>query len=67
MAGRDFHPLIQRWFKEQIGEPTAAQRLGWPAIRSGRDVLIAVAGEALEDEAPPVAVPRDAALHPANG
>src|SRR5438045_2905713 len=41
MAREAFHPLIQRWFEERIGTPTAAQRLGWPAIRSGRDTLIA--------------------------
>src|SRR5246500_744077 len=41
MARSDFHPLIQKWFREQIGEPTPAQRQGWPAIRSGLDVLIA--------------------------
>ncbi|HEY2806075.1 MAG TPA: DEAD/DEAH box helicase [Gemmatimonadales bacterium] len=41
MPGNGFHPLIERWFKERIGTPTAAQRRGWPAIRSGRDTLIA--------------------------
>ncbi|MBF8300416.1 MAG: box helicase-like [Acidobacteria bacterium] len=36
-----FHPAIQRWFAERLGEPSAPQREGWPLIRSGRHVLIA--------------------------
>jgi ATP-dependent helicase Lhr and Lhr-like helicase len=36
-----FHPLIARWFKENLGAPTPPQKLGWPAIASGRDTLIA--------------------------
>ncbi|MFN2399121.1 MAG: DEAD/DEAH box helicase, partial [Gemmatimonadaceae bacterium] len=36
-----FHPAIARWFAERIGEPTAAQRRGWEAIRSGQHTLIA--------------------------
>src|SRR5439155_25320667 len=36
-----FHPVIQRWFSETLGEPTAAQRQGWAAIREGRHTLIA--------------------------
>jgi ATP-dependent helicase Lhr and Lhr-like helicase len=36
-----FHPAIRRWFTERLGEPTAAQRKGWEAIRAGRDTLIA--------------------------
>jgi len=36
-----FHPLVSRWFLDAIGEPTAAQRRGWEAIRSGRHTLIA--------------------------
>src|SRR6266571_6456057 len=35
-----FHPVIQRWFSETLGEPTAAQRQGWAAIREGLDTLI---------------------------
>ena len=35
-----FHPSIARWFAERLGEPTAAQRQGWPAIRAGKHVLI---------------------------
>src|SRR6186713_1847567 len=36
-----FHPLVSRWFLDEIGEPTSAQRRGWEAIRSGRHTLIA--------------------------
>lgn len=35
------HPLIARWFRERFGAPTQPQRLGWPAIASGRSTLIA--------------------------
>src|SRR5438132_3373235 len=41
MALNDFHPVIQRWFSETLGEPTEAQRQGWAAIREGRHTLIA--------------------------
>jgi ATP-dependent Lhr-like helicase len=36
-----FHPAVQRWFAETLGEPTAAQAQGWAAIREGRHTLIA--------------------------
>src|SRR6266498_2591902 len=36
-----FHPVVARWFAERLGEPTAAQRGGWAAIRDGQDTLIA--------------------------
>src|ERR1700690_473041 len=35
-----FDPLIEEWFQEQFGAPTEPQIQGWPAIRSGDDVLI---------------------------
>jgi ATP-dependent Lhr-like helicase len=35
-----FHPAVAAWFREQFGEPTAPQRLGWPAIASGQNALI---------------------------
>src|SRR2546426_1801334 len=35
-----FDPLITEWFSRRFGQPTEPQRLGWPAIRSGADVLI---------------------------
>ena len=35
-----FHPAVAQWFTTRYGEPTDPQRLGWPAIRSGRHTLI---------------------------
>src|SRR5919202_3763194 len=35
-----FHPAIARWFEQRFGDPTEPQRLGWEAIREGRDTLI---------------------------
>ena len=36
-----FHPAVSRWFKQTFAGPTRPQELGWPAIQSGRDTLIA--------------------------
>jgi len=36
-----FHPAVARWFAARLGEPTPPQRDGWPAIREGKNVLIA--------------------------
>jgi ATP-dependent Lhr-like helicase len=36
-----FHPAVQRWFAETLGEPTPAQAQGWAAIRERRHTLIA--------------------------
>jgi ATP-dependent Lhr-like helicase len=36
-----FHPAIQSWFSDRLGDPTAPQRDGWPPIRSGEHTLIA--------------------------
>ncbi len=36
-----FHPAVARWFAGRFQRPTAPQERGWPAIRSGRDTLIA--------------------------
>src|SRR6202048_882207 len=36
-----FHPIISRWFRETLGEPTSAQSRGWAAIRDRRHTLIA--------------------------
>ncbi|MBI3982370.1 MAG: DEAD/DEAH box helicase [Gemmatimonadetes bacterium] len=36
-----FHPAVSRWFAGRFAEPTAPQRRGWEAIRSGRHTLIA--------------------------
>ncbi|MGI8742181.1 MAG: DEAD/DEAH box helicase [Bryobacteraceae bacterium] len=35
-----FDPLIQEWFADHFAGVTEPQRLGWPEIRSGKDVLI---------------------------
>lgn len=36
-----FHPAVAGWFAERFAAPTASQAQAWPAIKSGRDVLIA--------------------------
>ncbi|HVR42943.1 MAG TPA: DEAD/DEAH box helicase, partial [Thermoanaerobaculia bacterium] len=42
MPMEGFHPTVRRWFEARFPEgPTAPQRRGWPAIRSGRHTLIA--------------------------
>jgi ATP-dependent Lhr-like helicase len=41
MSLHGFHPVVERWFSERLGQPTPAQRRGWDAIRAGRDTLIA--------------------------
>jgi ATP-dependent Lhr-like helicase len=33
-------PAVARWFRGCFGEPTPPQRLGWPAIGSGRNTLL---------------------------
>ena len=35
-----FHPIVRQWFTESLGEPSAPQRAGWPAIAGGEDTLI---------------------------
>ncbi len=35
-----FDPLVQRWFETRFAAVTEPQRLGWPEIRAGNDVLI---------------------------
>jgi ATP-dependent helicase Lhr and Lhr-like helicase len=35
-----FHPAVARWFDQTFGSPTEPQVPGWPAIQSGRHVLI---------------------------
>ncbi|MBM7119100.1 DNA glycosylase AlkZ-like family protein [Archangium primigenium] len=36
-----FHPVVQAWFSERLGEPSRPQVEGWPLIQDWRDVLIA--------------------------
>src|SRR5512142_2827294 len=35
-----FDPAIESWFRTRFRAPSEPQRLGWPEIRAGRDVLI---------------------------
>jgi ATP-dependent Lhr-like helicase len=35
-----FHPVTAAWFRAVFEQPTAPQRLGWPAIASGENALI---------------------------
>lgn len=35
-----FDPVVAAWFRRRFDQPTEPQRLGWPEIRAGRDVLI---------------------------
>ncbi len=37
---RPFHPLVRKWFREELGAPSAPQREGWPAIAGGGHTLI---------------------------
>ena len=36
-----FRPAVRTWFESALGAPTEPQLRGWPAIRSGENVLIA--------------------------
>ncbi|HEY1534224.1 MAG TPA: DEAD/DEAH box helicase, partial [Polyangiaceae bacterium] len=36
-----FQEAVRRWFSERLGEPTPPQLGGWPAIRAGKNTLIA--------------------------
>src|SRR6266571_1801836 len=40
MQSYRFHPAVARWFEQTFGSPTEPQVRGWPAIQSGRQVLI---------------------------
>jgi len=40
MEFSQFHPAVARWFEQTFGSPTEPQARGWPAIQSGRHVLI---------------------------
>jgi len=35
-----FHPLIAKWFVEQVGQPTDVQQQAWPKIAAGAHLLI---------------------------
>jgi ATP-dependent Lhr-like helicase len=36
-----FHPAVAQWFASRFEQVTSPQERGWPAIRSGKDTLIA--------------------------
>ena len=36
-----FHPAVAAWFRGRFALPTPAQEQAWPAIRAGRNVLVA--------------------------
>src|SRR6202789_2206985 len=36
-----FHPAVAAWFRRTFDAPTPAQSEAWPAIQSGRNVLVA--------------------------
>src|SRR5262245_38983452 len=40
MTNFSFHPGVAKWFESRFGLATEPQRLGWPAIQSGRYTLI---------------------------
>ncbi|HEU5245756.1 MAG TPA: DEAD/DEAH box helicase [Candidatus Udaeobacter sp.] len=40
MESFQFHPAVTRWFEQTFASPTEPQLRGWPAIQSGRHVLI---------------------------
>lgn len=35
-----FHPTVQTWFEQELGEPTRAQLEAWPAIARGEHTLL---------------------------
>ncbi|MCJ0825399.1 DEAD/DEAH box helicase [Luteimonas sp. 50] len=38
---QDFHPAVAAWFERTFASPTQAQAQAWPAIRRGRNTLVA--------------------------
>jgi len=41
MSESEFHPVVAAWIGRTFDAPTACQRRAWPAIRSGRNTLVA--------------------------
>jgi ATP-dependent helicase Lhr and Lhr-like helicase len=39
--GLSFHPAVAQWFSSCFAKPTSVQDRAWPAIQTGRHVLIA--------------------------
>ena len=40
MSLEPFHPLVRRWFEEQVGNPTDIQERAWPVIAKNEHSLI---------------------------
>ena len=40
MSLQSFDPIVRQWFEQNFKTVTEPQRLGWPEIRAGHDVLI---------------------------
>ena len=40
MSALPFHPIVAEWFTTRFASATNVQMQAWPAIQSGRDVLI---------------------------
>src|SRR6516162_3458913 len=40
-SAASFHPAVESWFRKSFAAPTEAQARAWPAIQSGRHVLVA--------------------------
>src|SRR5688572_10413676 len=36
-----FHPIIDQWFRAELGEPTAVQQRAWASIKAGQHTLVA--------------------------
>jgi ATP-dependent Lhr-like helicase len=41
MSLAPFHPIVQQWFGQNIGDPTSVQRRAWTSIKSGQHTLVA--------------------------
>jgi ATP-dependent Lhr-like helicase len=41
MSFEGFHPIVAAWFRDRFNSATDVQERSWPAIGSGKDVLIA--------------------------
>ncbi len=41
MTTQLFHPAVDAWFQRAFDAPTEAQQKAWPAIKAGRNVLVA--------------------------
>ena len=40
-ALEDFHPAVRSWFEGRFGTATPAQEQAWPALKQGKNVLVA--------------------------